>query len=362
MRYFGLKILFFVILINASLLVAQQSDSVIELNKLKYGEQKVAVGSVSVTATKKIKIKPDTAQFSITYITEGATPNEASNRNVENMKKLKTFMSSLNIKDDDITTINYNNYQNTVSRQITDKKQLFQTELGVSFMIPKDNFYNVINMLEENGVSNIYQDTNTKLYNFTILKIDDSESKTKNSVQDSYKKIESSLRKFGAHEIVIVKYETKETTNKYENIKRYFVSNTIQIKTSNFDNLGKVISKAQELKMTVNNDITYSVSDKQKDNILDKNEATLFEQLEKKASRTLTSKKYSLGAPVSINLQMNDFFIQPRYQYDNNKIFNNAGDQQQRIEANDVSIETPSEFEINLSVFGTFEIIQDIAK
>lgn len=361
MRNFSFKMVIFVIFFSTSLLNAQQMDSTIELSKLKYGEKKIAVGSISVNSAKKIKIKPDIAQFSITYTTEGTTPNDASNRNVENMKNLKTFMSSLGIKDGDITTINYNNYQRTISKQVTDKKSLYQTELGVSFMIPKDNFYNTINMLEENGVSNIYQDKNTKLYNFTILKTDDSEEKTKDFVQNSYKKIESSLKKLGAHEIVIIKYETKEATSKFENVNRYFVSNTILIKTSNFDSLGKVISKAQELKMTINNDMVYSVSDEQKNRILSDNEATMFEELEKKANRTLTNKKYSIGAPVSINLQFFDYSNQPRYRYYDG-ISNSLANQKQTIVAQDVSIETPSEFEITLSILGTFEIVQDIVK
>lgn len=56
-----------------------------------------------------------------------------------------------------------------------------------------------------------------------IRKIDYKESKTKKYTEETFKKIENSLKQLGAHEIEIAEYETKNITPENKNIQRYFV-------------------------------------------------------------------------------------------------------------------------------------------
>lgn len=348
------------LLLCGAFLHANQKNSTNQENILKYGSEKISIGTLSVSVAEVVKLKPNITKFSITYLTEGVTPNDASNKNVENMRKLKTFLSSLNIKDKDITTLSYNNYQNLVSRKVIDNKALFETKLGVNFIIPKENFYTVINMLEKNGVNNVIKNKNYQYYTFMISKINDNETKTKKETEEAFKEIEKSLKKLGAHEIEVAEYETKKITQENEDIQKYFVSNTIQVKTNNFNNIGKIISKAQELKMTINNDISYSISDEEKEKILSSVESMLLDKLIHKAT-TLLDKKYSLGVPKTLSYNKNDFVVQPRYYNYENKMVSNLG-QAQAFDAQEVNINTPSEFEITLTMSGVFEVVQSIFK
>ncbi|MFV0481292.1 MAG: SIMPL domain-containing protein [Campylobacteraceae bacterium] len=338
-----------------------QEDSVIELSKLKYGNDKLAVGNINVEVTQNIKLVPDTAQFSITYITQDATPNEASNRNIENMKKLKDYLLSLGVKESDLTTINYNNYQSKVSTQVVDANKKFSTLLKVRFVSLKDNFYGVINALEKNGVSNVKQDnTSTGYYTFNISEFGSSKDATKTSAQNKYTKIEDELKKLGANNIEIFGYETKESIgeNSYKN--QYFVTNTISIKVKNFDNLGKIITKAQELKMTINSDMAYSISDEKKSEIIAKEESLMFKKLQEKAQRLIKESNYKIGVPSYLNIYLNENYTDSVLANRFSGITNTA--KLQSFEAKEVDINTPNEFMATILMNGSFELVQDIVK
>lgn len=70
--------------LSSSAAQGEKSESEwLRLNEMKYGEKQVAVGSINVTHLENIRLKPDTAEFSVTYLTEGTTPNAASNQNIK---------------------------------------------------------------------------------------------------------------------------------------------------------------------------------------------------------------------------------------------------------------------------------------
>ncbi|MDR1614057.1 MAG: SIMPL domain-containing protein [Campylobacteraceae bacterium] len=356
------KILFIisVLLISQTFAVESQNDFQ-TINRLKYGQDYIAVGTISATHEENVNFKPDTAEFSITYLTEGATPNNASNRNIKNMDELKKYLKTLGVKESDISTAQYRNYQRDVKEPLGDN--LFATKLTATIKTSEDNIYNVIQLLEKNGISNLKKDdysSHAKLYHFTVETQAKSENEAKKNAKDIFEKISKTLKNSGIAYIDIREYETKQTLENTRNVKKYFVSNTIDIKTSNFDSIGKIFTKAQELKMTINNNLHYSVSDEQREKVAKEIEGKLFEKLQEKAQRLITKKGFSLGAPSNIHIQ-NPYIRYDDY-YESNNAMSNYAQTDQIQAANEVSIDPPSEYKTKFIISGSFDILQEVKR
>jgi uncharacterized protein YggE len=327
-------------------------------NELKYGSKQISVGSISATYSENVKLYPDTAEFSITYLTEGATPNNASNRNIKNMGEFQKYLKSLGLKESDITTTDYRNYENSFYND--EEQELFKSILTITFNMERDKFYNIIKLLEKNGVTNLQKDEYKGYYYFTIDSVNSSESEARKSVQERFENIEKLLKSNSVSNIDIQKYNTEIADKERENIKKYFVSNTIKIKTVNFDNIGKIFTKAQELKMNINNDLLYTVSEQKKEKIIAEHESKLFAKLQEKATRLLGGSGYSLGVPSNLEIgDSNIDYYKPTYYRES--LVRNSG-QVQTQEASQVSINPPSEYDTKLTISGSFDIVQDVKK
>ncbi|MDR2100367.1 MAG: SIMPL domain-containing protein [Campylobacteraceae bacterium] len=334
------------------------------INKLKYGQNHIAVGTIAdVQYEEKITFKPDIAEFSITYLTEGSSPNNASNRNVKNMDELKKYLQTLGVKEKDISTVEYRNYQQNVLEPIDEKSKKFTTKLTVLIKTPQENLYNIIELLEKNGIDNLekYNYNDENLYHFTIEITAQSENTAKKNTQIIFEKISKDLENSGITHIDIKKYETAQASEDEQKTKKYFVSNTIKIKTSNFDNIGKIFTKAQELKMTINNDLHYSVSDEQRQKVQNEIEGKLFEKLYEKAKRLIGKNGFSLGAPTNISIQSPYANYNEYSRFRKDAVLNSA-QLLQTQEASEVSINPPSEYETILIIHGSFDILQEIKK
>ncbi|PHI29198.1 SIMPL domain-containing protein [Budvicia aquatica] len=348
---------------QCSALTATSADSPLILSQMKYGSDYVVVGSINTTISDVIKLSPDTVEFSITYISEGSTPNDASNRNSNNMKKLNTAMYALGITDQDLTTVAYQNYELTSQQEISNgSTEYHQSSITVSADITQDKVFNVIKSLETNNILNIEKNQYDKQYSFKIIEIGSNSETTAKLAKDKYQKIEKILSSLGVDPLTIQDYENSKTGPKTEEIKKYYVNNTIKIKVTNFDNLGKIIAKAQELKMTVNNDMTYSVSDNARDKIIEDREKDLLNKLTAKTERLLGNSPnadYQLGYPSTLTSgtvnPVNPYI--PRMESLSAVI--NSG-QMQNVEASNINIQPPSEYEITLSISGTFDVIKPV--
>lgn len=335
----------------------------LQLQELKYGKGFIAIGNISTSITEKIAIKPDTADFSITYITEGSTPNDASNRNATNMKKLNEYLNELGIKDDNLTTVSYRNYEQEKYQTDDNSEQGYVSTFTIQLDIDKNKFLDVVKLLDENQINDIQQDSYHKYYQFKIKGFSDSEDKAKQISQNKYQSIVLKLYKLGMKNISIARYDTEEAKPDSTRVKKYYVSNTIKIKVNNLESIGKIITKAQELKMTVNNDINYSVSESKKNEEIAKYEQTIYSKLAAKAFR-LVGQQYQLGVATNLstddgdNNNNNNYYLQSsRYGFSGAMI--NSG-QVQNFAADSVEIQLPSEFTMMLTMKGTFEIIQKI--
>lgn len=345
---------------NAAIANNDNPNTGLELQQLKYGNGYLAVGNINTSITDQIKLKPDTAEFSITYITEGTTPNDASNRNAENMKKFKEYLIQLGLKDDNLTTVAYQNYENEKQQPVGNKSMQYKSTFTINLSITNKQFFDVVKLLDENNINDIQQDSYQKYYIFKIQQISDTAEKAKQLNQQKYQQIVAQLNKLGINDITVAGYDNQVVSPSSEMVKKYYVQNTTEIKVTNFDLLGKIISKAQELKMMVNNDMHYSVSATEKDRILAEHEQVIYQKLADKATRLL-GKQYQLGIPTNLNSHDNNIYeVQPRsYGYSRSMI--NAS-QSQNFMADEVDIQTPSEFSMTLTMTGTFEIVKKIAQ
>lgn len=334
-----------------------------ELNQLKYGPDYVTVGTINVGVTEKIILSPDTAEFSITYLTEGSTPNEASNRNAENMKKLNEFMRGLGITDKDLTTIAYRNYENVHRQRIQNlNASLHKTSFTVNVVMDQNRFLEVVALLEQNGISDLKLNEYNNQYKFKISETGSDDKATKELAQSKFKRLEKGLKDLGVERLSIEEYRNDAVEPGTEEVKKYYVQNAIKIKVTDFDHLGKIIAQAQELKMTVNNDISYSVSDEAKKRTLESHQSGLLNKLTAKGERLINtdSKLYRLGVPLTLNSNENDpsVFIRPGREMHPSALIN-AG-QKQRFDARQVEIQPPSEYEMTLSISGTFEVVKPV--
>lgn len=339
------------------------SNNYLELQQLKYGKNLIPVGEITSKITDNIILKPDTVEFYVTLETEGETPTEASNLNVETMKKLKTYLNTLNITDDNLVTTDYKNSVRTITKPDSKNNTTYAAILNVVLTIDNnDSFINLNKILDKYGINNIYQidDKNlTNYYEFSIATTSNRESRAKDDLYKDFNNIANELKKIGLTNVSIKKYMVREMEAKEIEEKHYFVNNTLKIKINKLDLIGKIIAKAQELKMQVNNNISYSVSPEAIQAALNEHETLLLNKLSAKVERLL-DKQYVLGAPITLSLDSRDFDT-------SYSSFNNAKSQKRYLgmdrsvdDAMDVDINTPPEYEVTLTLSGTFETLKKV--
>ncbi|WP_164731479.1 SIMPL domain-containing protein [Entomomonas moraniae] len=346
-------------------LFAQQAtdSNFIEVNKLKYGTELIAVGNINVSLSETISLKPDTVEFSISYLTEGKTPTEASDTNTKNMKALMTYLQQLNIKEQDITTVGYKNYEQLSPEPITSPaNQKYQTLITIQAKIPSDQLYAVIKTLDQQGINNLDKVKDTdNTYSFAIKQVADNADTTKQQAEKKYQLIAEQLKAQGINQLIIDKYNNQPVSQSTNNIKTYYVENTIKINTKQFDQLGKIIAKAEELKMTINNDFQYSVSDNTKNKAIADAETKLLAKLQEKARRSLSSADYQLGAPQNLSV-FNTEINAPIYPI--NRYAKNDGIMLGAVanSPEQISIQPPSQYDLTVTMNGNFDILKKISK
>lgn len=346
-------------------LFAQQAtdSNFIEVNKLKYGSELIAVGNINVSLSETISLKPDTVEFSISYLTEGKTPTEASDTNTKNMKALMTYLQQLNIKEHDITTVGYKNYEQLSPEPITSPaNQKYQTLITIQAKIPSDQLYAVIKTLDQQGINNLDKVKDTdNTYSFAIKQVADNAHTTKQQAEKKYQLIAEQLKAQGINQLIIDKYNNQPVSQSTNNIKTYYVENTIKINTKQFDQLGKIIAKAEELKMTINNDFQYSVSDNTKNKAIADAETKLLAKLQEKARRSLSSADYQLGAPQNLSV-FNTEINAPIYPI--NRYAKNDGIMLGAVanSPEQISIQPPSQYDLTVTMNGNFDILKKISK
>lgn len=335
------------------------------ISQLTYGPDFVVVGNINVSVVDLIKMAPDTAEFSITYLTEGTTPNEASSCNVDNMKALTDFMASLGITKQELVTIAYKNYQKNIDKEVEQENlKQYQTAITVNTDIGADKFLEAVALLEKSGISNIVQQkyNGATYYSFVITEQASDPETTKKEAQQKLKLLEDEFKAKAIAQLTVADYTNQAIGPKTKKEKQYYVENTIKVKVTDFDNLGKIIAKAQSLKMTVNNDMRYSVSDTAKVKHIEKAQAGLLEKLTNKAVLLLGHKSYQLGSPKELFVNENGSVMpQEPFRYARDEMVLNVG-QSQLYAAPSVEIQAPSEFEIVVSMTGNFDIIKPIFK
>ena len=362
------KTFILILLLNISTIFPSQanynelnvSNSYLELQQLKYGKDLIPVGQINSSIIDSIKLKPDTVEFSITLETEGATPTEASDLNVETMKELKNYLSTLNITDDNLVTIDYKNIVKTITKENNQENSHYQASLNVVLTIDdNDNFINLNKTLDKYNINNISQleeDKLTNYYLFQIASVANSESKAKEDLYQKYTNIANDLKNIGLTNVSIKSSFVRQIDTDKINEQRYFVNNTLKIKINKLDLIGKIIAKAQELKMQVNNDLSYSVSPEAIQTAVKEHETLLLNQLTTKVER-LMAKQYVVGAPISLELQSR----YPETIYEKNNFSSNQMMfKMVSMNYSDVDIYTPPEYEITLTLSGSFETLKKV--
>ena len=363
------KTFILILLLNISTIFPSQanynelnvSNSYLELQQLKYGKDLIPVGEINSSIIDSIKLKPDTVEFSITLETEGATPTEASDLNVETMKKLKNYLNTLNITDDNLVTIDYKNRVKTIAKENNQEDNHYQAFLNIVLTIDdNDSFINLNKALDKyniNDISQLEEEKLTNYYLFQITAVANSESKAKEDLYQKYTNIANDLKNIGLTNVSIKSSFVRQIDTDKINEQRYFVNNTLKIKINRLDLIGKIIAKAQELKMKVNNDISYSVSPEAIQTAVKEHETLLLNQLTTKVQR-LMAKQYVVGAPISLEIQSR----YPEAIYERN---NSSSDQMMfkmvsMKNYSNVDIYTPPEYEITLTLSGSFETLKKV--
>ena len=98
------------------------------------------------------------------------------------------------------------------------------------------------------------------------------------------------------------------------------------------------MAKAQALNISVNNDLSYSVSDEELENTLQQHEKMLYKKLEEKADRLLGN-HYQLGVANYLNYTATDDFPIPK----NPRLYAQSLVVQEASIDNKIDIQTPEE-------------------
>lgn len=341
-----------------------------------YGTDKLVVGQLSnISVTEIIKTTPDIAEFSVTYLTSGSTAAESSDKNAKNMEKLKEYLKTLGIQKSDLETLNYRNYSSSESEivQVGPKKEEYEVVQNVEVYMPVNLFYQVLDILEMYGIdtldtmnSNSGSDL-SRLYVFKMIEKNNNKDEARRQMEMKFNTIKSKLEELGIKtpEITYYSNDKKDFTKTEKKIKKtYFVENTLKLKVRNFENLGKIISKSEELNMRISSEINYSLSDEKQDQVMKEKEKEIFEKLLSKVDRILNVSKYSSGDPVILSFNENGINFRPNnlnYSINSNYVNNfsvKSYDQNESNGTSEVVIQTPSEYEITLTLSGNFDILK----
>ena len=366
------KTLMLIILLNIGITFTCYSANLRNINnnesqveQLIYGKNLIPVGEIEASITESIKLKPNTVEFSVTLNTNGSTPSEASKLNAKYMKELKEYLVTLNIKDNNLETIDYKNYEQNDYKQVNEENAQYSAKLNLVINIEdNEKFLELNKLLDKYNINDVrkFKDSEMdKKFTFTILESANSASMAKNKVYQKYTTITNELKKRQLDNFTITASDIERISPEKINKKHYYVSNTVLIKINNLDVINKIIAKVQELKMKVNDDIFYSVSPDFIEQSMNDHEKTLLNQLSNKVERLLT-KQYLVGDPKYLEMKKADYQQQsPKRQA---RLYGTLGMAMASVPdedaANKINIYAPSDFEIQLTLTGKFEILKKI--
>lgn len=340
------------------------TDAYLELEKSKYGNGLVPVGTIDVKHIEMITLKPDVINFSVTVYSEGLTLTEASEINDKKIKEFKDYLIKLGLSDKSLTSVGYDNQEKEeiVYKKVAGIERQYKARYSIFISIEdNDSFMKVKEVL---GQHNIYelvgesQTPNSDSYNFIINAIANSEKEADKKARDIYYAIVEKLNKLNLDTTSIAATDVSAYSPDGLKEKHQTITHRLAISTDKIDEIGKIIGKAQELDIIVNNDARYDVSTKAKQKAIEDVEPLLLQKLEDKATSFL-SKKYILGAPTRIDIT--DLAIVEKL--NNNYSFEDRGSMRMGIGMDrylkkGVDISIQSEQKMQLIITGTFEMLK----
>lgn len=331
--------------------LAMARDSAISASL--YGPDLVSVGQLQVSVNDIISLKPDVVTFSVTYRTKSRTSTQASNTNSITMQQFKRYLNELGIKENDLTTVSYRNYMADLEEGTeAGAGKRYETCLLMGLDINQPQFLKVVSLLERQQINALRQASEQNSYEFAIIETAATPQAAKDAANKKYHSLVPELIKLGINNLTIKNYVNSVTTNAQQTVNMYFVENALQIKLRNFDQIGKIIAKAQLLGMTMNDDLNYQVSEAARSKALQANESQILSKLENKASGLLSNNDYLLGAVTNLEFSENDVSTPPMPYYQSDNVFHSMP------ATKNVVISTPSTFKIRLSLTGSFDILK----
>ena len=340
------------------------TDAYLELEKSKYGNGLVPVGTIDVKHLEIIRLKPDVVNFSVTVNSEGLTLTEASEINDKKIKEFKDYLIKLGLSDKSLTSVGYDNQEKEeiVYKKVVGIERQYKARYSIFISIEdNDSFMKVKEVL---GQHNIYelvgesQTPNSDSYNFIINAIANSEKEADKKARDIYYAIVEKLNKLNLDTTSIAATDVSAYSPDGLKEKHQTITHRLAISTDKIDEIGKIIGKAQELDIIVNNDARYDVSTKAKQKAIEDVEPLLLQKLEDKATSFL-SKKYVLGVPTRIDIT--DLAIVEKL--NNNYSFEDRGSIRMGIGMDrylkkGVDISIQSEQKMQLIITGSFEMLK----
>ena len=372
MEYRMKKTLIFIILLNIGTSFTCYSANIRNINnnepkveQLIYGKNLIPVGEIEASITDSIKLKPNTVEFSVTLDTEASTLDEASNINAKTMKEFKDYLATLNIRDNNLITTDYGSYIQNNYEEVSQEDALYKATLTLSINInDNEKFLELNKLLDKYNINNVQRLNNNEKNNsflFSIFENAITANKAKDMVYQKYTTITNELKNIQLDNFSIIESDTELASPKKIDKKQHHVYNSVQIKINKLDAVEKIIAKAQELKIKVNNDIFYSVSPDAIERAINDRERLLLNKLISKAERLLT-KEYMVGDPKYLDMKNANYEQQaPKrwersFQAKNMAMLSVANDD----EANKINIYAPPELEIQLTLSGKFETLKKI--
>ncbi|OTQ22029.1 hypothetical protein B6D22_08050 [Gilliamella apicola] len=332
-----------------------------------YGKNLIPIGEIEASITDSIKLKPDTVEFTVTLDTDASTPSEASNINANTMKQFKDYLATLAIKDNNLITTDYGNYIQDSYEEVSEDNAQYKATLTLAININDNEKFLELNKLLDkyniNNVQQLYNSETNNAFSFSIFENAVTANKAKDMVYQKYTTITNELKNLQLDNFSIIQSNTERTSPKKIDKKQHHVYNTVQIKINKLDVVSKIITKAQELKIKVNDDIFYSVSPDAIERAINDHERLLLNKLINKVERLLT-KQYLVGDPKYLDMRKADYEQQSpkrreRFYGAMNMAMAPGSDDNA---TNKINIYAPSDFEIQLTLLGRFEIIKKVTQ
>lgn len=336
------------------------TDAYLELEKSKYGNGLVPVGTIDVKHIEMITLKPDVVNFSVTVNSEGLTLTEASEINDKKIKEFKDYLIKLGVSDKSLTTVRYENQEKIIYKKDTGIEQQYRASYSMAIEIEdNDSLLEIKEVLSQHNIYDLQIEPKTKnsnSYYFTIYAIANSEKEADKKARDIYYAIVEKLNKLNLDTTSIEATDVSAYVPDELQEKHQMITHRLAISTDKIGEIGKIIGKAQELDIIVNNDTRYDVSRKAMQKAIEDVEPLLLQKLEDKATSFL-SKKYVLGAPTRIDIT--DLAIIEALNDNNN--YSREGSSEARMgigEDKSVDISIQSEQKMQLFITGTFEMLK----